>query len=214
MFHIISSSLWRVNWPKGRHPYCVWFRNKLSPVSSNTTKTRVLVQPDGNVRSSKLQVHNENQFLRQWSLSSNSPKRMRVRVFLPSLPWFSDLLKGMGLVVIHFLGPPPNDFLTRKALDILGLYLSSSSVAPLNKEYIEIDSPLWYIYCFQKDRLTYPPSPVLASFFSRRSAQHWSTWNSTFYPSLQRISTPSMKNSWLAWNELLRMASTCSGWWW
>ena len=54
----------------------------------------------------------------------------------------------MGHVTIYFLGPPPNDFLTRKALDILGLYLKSSSVAPLNKEYIETDSPLWYIYCF------------------------------------------------------------------
>jgi len=60
----------------------------------------------------------------------------------------------MGRIIISFFGPPPNDFLTRKALDILGLYLTSSTVAPLNKEYIEIESPLWYIctYCFQKDR--------------------------------------------------------------
>ena len=55
----------------------------------------------------------------------------------------------MGQIVISFLGPPPNDFLTSKALETLGLYLTSSTVAPLNKEYIEIDSPLWYIYnCF------------------------------------------------------------------
>lgn len=30
-----------------------------------------------------------------------------------------------------------------QALDILATYLTSSPVAPLNKEYIEIESPLW-----------------------------------------------------------------------
>ena len=70
---------------------------------------------------------------------------------------------GMGELIISFLGPPPKEFLERKvrqlcsqftraepihsalqALDILGTYLTSSSVAPLNKEYIETESPLWY----------------------------------------------------------------------
>ena len=32
-----------------------------------------------------------------------------------------------------------------QALDILGTYLTSSTVAPLNKEYIEIESPVWYV---------------------------------------------------------------------
>jgi hypothetical protein len=68
----------------------------------------------------------------------------------------------MGELIISFLGPPPKEFLERKvrqlcpeftrakfihalqALDLLGMYLTSSSVAPLNKEYIEIESPLWY----------------------------------------------------------------------
>ena len=66
----------------------------------------------------------------------------------------------MGRIIISFLGPPPNDFLTRKALDIIRLYLTSSTVAPLNKEYIEIDSPLWYVYArivFRKTD-TYPSS--------------------------------------------------------
>ncbi len=66
----------------------------------------------------------------------------------------------MGRIIISFLGPPPNDFLTRKALDIIRLYLTSSTVAPLNKEYIEIDSPLWYVYArivFRKTDI-YPSS--------------------------------------------------------
>lgn len=33
-----------------------------------------------------------------------------------------------------------------KALDIIGTYLTSSPVAPLNKEFVEIENPLWYVY--------------------------------------------------------------------
>lgn len=33
-----------------------------------------------------------------------------------------------------------------QALDILGTYLTSSAAAPLNKEYIETDSPLWFVH--------------------------------------------------------------------
>jgi len=50
---------------------------------------------------------------------------------------------GMGELIINFMGPAPNQFLERKALDILGTYLTSSAVAPLNKEFVEIESPLW-----------------------------------------------------------------------
>jgi Zn-dependent M16 (insulinase) family peptidase len=61
------------------------------------------------------------------------------------------MLIGMGELIVNFLGPPPNAFLERKALDILGTYLTSSAVAPLNKEFVEIESPLWqvlmYIIC-------------------------------------------------------------------
>ena len=67
-----------------------------------------------------------------------------------------------------FTGPSPTNFLDRKvsssfvrfcvtsssilkALDILSTYLISSPVAPLNREYIEIESPLWYVcVCFNK----------------------------------------------------------------
>jgi hypothetical protein len=111
------------------------------------------------------------------------PDKDESKDFLTSFcPRFSDHLKGMGRIIISFVGPPPNDFLTRKALDMLGLYLTSSTVAPLNKEYIEIDSPLWYntTFCFQKDHLTYP-STVLPSVFTKRSTQRTSTWELAFF---------------------------------
>lgn len=31
-------------------------------------------------------------------------------------------------------------------MDIIGTYLTSSAVAPLNKEYVETESPLWYFF--------------------------------------------------------------------
>lgn len=57
------------------------------------------------------------------------------------------------------MGPPPGQYLERKvirlifflpevnwffqALDVIGTYMTSSAVAPLNKEFVETDSPLW-----------------------------------------------------------------------
>ena len=33
-----------------------------------------------------------------------------------------------------------------QALDMLGTYLTSGPVAPLNKEYVEIENPLWSVH--------------------------------------------------------------------
>lgn len=56
---------------------------------------------------------------------------------------FPEKDESVGELQLGFLGPPPTAFLERKALDILGYYLTSSPVAPLNKEYVEIENPLW-----------------------------------------------------------------------
>ncbi|KAH9941151.1 Metalloenzyme, LuxS/M16 peptidase-like protein [Epithele typhae] len=58
-----------------------------------------------------------------------------------------------GEVKIGFRGPPPLAFLERGALRMLHTYLSGSPIAPLNKEYVEIEKPLctaisFYIYEF------------------------------------------------------------------
>ncbi|KAH8102439.1 Metalloenzyme, LuxS/M16 peptidase-like protein [Cristinia sonorae] len=60
---------------------------------------------------------------------------------------FPEKDESVGELQINFMGPPPNAFLERKGLDIIGTYLTSSPVAPLNKEFIEIEEPLCtYIY--------------------------------------------------------------------
>ncbi|KAJ6503445.1 Metalloenzyme, LuxS/M16 peptidase-like protein [Mycena vitilis] len=69
--------------------------------------------------------------------------------------------ESVGELIISSLGPAPNQFLERKALDIIGTYLTSSSVAPLNKEYIEIDTPLCtYIYFGEDTRATAVYLPI------------------------------------------------------
>ena len=45
--------------------------------------------------------------------------------------------KYVAFSINHFIS------LFVQAIDILGTYLTSSAVAPLNKEFIEIESPLW-----------------------------------------------------------------------
>lgn len=109
----------------------------------------------------------------------------------------------MGELIIGFLGPPPNDFLTRKALDILGLYLTSSAVAPLNKEYVEIESPLWYVFTkiLPSERLSnyFPSSYIYFSEETRAKqvnlpiyvgsvpAESLDTFNEKLTASLKRI---------------------------
>src|SRR5258708_32081476 len=108
----------------------------------------------------------------------------------------------MGELIVSFLGPPPNDFLTRTALEILGLYLASSSVAPLNKEYVEIESPLWYICTIiwfsgsnlpvyssyilftEEIRATYINLPI---YITSVPTKHLDTFNEKLTASLTRI---------------------------
>lgn len=92
---------------------------------------------------SRRQVPHENLYQQALRTLSSSLNKMKVcGLVVVELRELIDL--GMGELIINFMGPPPNAFLERKALDILGTYLTSSSVAPLNKEFVETESPLWY----------------------------------------------------------------------
>ncbi|KAF8640945.1 hypothetical protein AX17_000592 [Amanita inopinata Kibby_2008] len=98
---------------------------------------------------------------------------------------FPERDESMGEIVICFLGPPINAFLERKALDILGMYLTSSAVAPLNKEYVETDSPLCtYIYFGEETRASRVNLPV---YISSVPTEHLDHFNERFRRSLERI---------------------------
>jgi Zn-dependent M16 (insulinase) family peptidase len=98
---------------------------------------------------------------------------------------FPEQDESMGELIINFMGPPPNAFLERKALDILGTYLTSSSVAPLNKEFVEIESPLCsYIYFSEDTRATSVNMPI---YIGSVPKEHLDTFNDKLSASLRRI---------------------------
>ena len=92
-------------------------------------------------------------------METASAKRSPITHITKEIVEFPEKDESQGELLITYTGPPPNDFIERKvcdittltfeahdflqALDILATYLTSSPVAPLNKEYIEIESPLW-----------------------------------------------------------------------
>ncbi|KAJ6575205.1 Metalloenzyme, LuxS/M16 peptidase-like protein [Mycena capillaripes] len=98
---------------------------------------------------------------------------------------FPEKDESVGELIISSLGPAPNEFLERKALDILGIYLTSSSVAPLNKEYIEIDSPMCtYIYFGEDTRATALYLPI---YVGSVPTELLDDFDSKLKASLQRI---------------------------
>ena len=95
-------------------------------------------------------------------LETPSANRPPIVKTLQETTTFPEKDESLGELVISYLGPPPSEFLERKvcnhgpsrlswrnnqapfqALDILSVYLTSSPVAPLNKEYVEVETPLW-----------------------------------------------------------------------
>ncbi|KAH9944050.1 Metalloenzyme, LuxS/M16 peptidase-like protein [Epithele typhae] len=98
---------------------------------------------------------------------------------------FPEKDESVGELVIGFRGPPPTEFLERQALDMLGDYLTSSPVAPLNKEYVEIENPMCtYIYFSEDTRATSTDLPV---YIGSVPTEHLDTFDEKLKASLKRI---------------------------
>ncbi|KAG1833897.1 Metalloenzyme, LuxS/M16 peptidase-like protein [Suillus variegatus] len=94
-------------------------------------------------------------------LETASANRSPIKKITKETVEFPEKDESQGELLIIYTGPSPNDFMERKALDILATYLTSSPVAPLNKEYIEIESPLCsYIYFSEDTRATMVDLPI------------------------------------------------------
>jgi len=118
-------------------------------------------------------------------VETESAKRGPIQKTVKETVEFPEKDESMGELQIGFMGPPPNAFLERKALDILGTYLTSSPVAPLNKEYVEVESPLCtYIYFGEDTRATYVELPV---YVGSVPTEHLDTFDEKLKASLQRI---------------------------
>jgi len=76
-------------------------------------------------------------------LETSSANRKPIAELIEHTVEFPEKDESTGEVLIYYMGPREDDFVEFKALDVLSAYLTSSPTAPLNKEYIEIESPLW-----------------------------------------------------------------------
>jgi hypothetical protein len=138
---------------------------------------------------------------------------------------FPEKDESVGELTMSFVGPHPTAFLERKvrtespcvirylmfeqALDVIGTYMTSSATAPLNKEYIEIESPLWWVLqCYKRDpALTASLAPT--STLARTLVPQLSTCPSTS----DRYPRPSWTPSMLACGPLLSASRTTVSTW-
>ncbi|KAJ7038105.1 Metalloenzyme, LuxS/M16 peptidase-like protein [Mycena alexandri] len=85
----------------------------------------------------------------------------------------------VGELIISSLGPAPNQFLERKALDLLGTYLTSSC------QYIEVDTPMCtYIYFAEETRATALYLPI---YIGSIPTEHIDEFDTKLKASLRRI---------------------------
>ncbi|KAG8859116.1 hypothetical protein FRB96_004686 [Tulasnella sp. 330] len=98
---------------------------------------------------------------------------------------FPEKDESQGEIQMCFVGPPTRDILSRKALDLLALYLTDSPVAPLTKEYVEIPAPLCtYIYFNEDTRASFTALDV---YFGSVPTEHLGAINAKFKASLEKI---------------------------
>lgn len=54
---------------------------------------------------------------------------------------FPEKDESVGELLLAWIGPPFDDFVSDLALEVLGEYLTDSPVSPLYKEFVEVDEP-------------------------------------------------------------------------
>ncbi|KAH0590626.1 hypothetical protein H2248_000757 [Termitomyces sp. 'cryptogamus'] len=114
-----------------------------------------------------------------------SANRPTIKETIKKTVQFPERDESMGEITLSFLGPAPNAFLERKALEILGTYLTSSATAPLNKEYIEIEQPFCgYIYFGENTCTTHVD---LVTYIGSVPTEHLDKFDVKLRNSFQRI---------------------------
>lgn len=140
-----------------------------------------------------------------------SAQRKPIQSVVKETVEFPEKDESVGELLIDFLGPHPSAFLERKvyiiilrfravmtfgqALDILSTYLTSSAVAPLNKEFVEVENPLWCVYnLISFHELTIHCNLVHTFTLVKTPAPHTSTCLCTSDPFRPSISTRSTRS--------------------
>ncbi|KAI0271378.1 Metalloenzyme, LuxS/M16 peptidase-like protein [Gloeopeniophorella convolvens] len=114
-----------------------------------------------------------------------SAKRGPIKEIIERTVEFPEKDESSGELMISYMGPSSDDFLGSRALDIIGTYLTSSATAPLNKEYVEIESPLCtYIYFGEDSRATLTDLTV---YIGSVPTEHLDTFDAKLHESFRRI---------------------------
>ncbi|TFK57173.1 hypothetical protein OE88DRAFT_1650788 [Heliocybe sulcata] len=156
-------------------------------LSSGTTSLLKLVEEQVDPR---IVAHGQNKGVRPpgWKrpfVETKSAERTGIKEDVKESVEFPEKDESVGEVMINYVGPKPNAFLERKGLDILSTYLTSSPVAPLNKEYIETESPLCtYIYFGEDTRATCVDLPI---YIGSVPTEHIDTFGERLRTSFKRI---------------------------
>lgn len=119
-------------------------------------------------------------------LETPSARRTPIKELIEHTVEFPEKDESSGELLINFMGSRTDDLLESTALDILGTYLTSSPTAPLNKEFIEIESPLCtYIYFAEESRATLCDMTV---YVGSVPTEHLDTFDAKLHESFRRIS--------------------------
>ncbi|KAH9064309.1 Metalloenzyme, LuxS/M16 peptidase-like protein [Lactarius vividus] len=119
-------------------------------------------------------------------LETPSALRTPMKELIEHTVEFPEKDESSGELIINFMGPRTDDLLESAALEILGTYLTSSPTAPLNKEFIEIESPLCtYIYFGEESRATLCDVMI---YVGSVPTEHLDTFDAKLHESFRRIS--------------------------
>jgi Zn-dependent M16 (insulinase) family peptidase len=111
--------------------------------------TQTLLNVVQNQIEPSLIAHGQNQGPRPqgWKrpfVETPSAERKPLKETVTDVVEFPEKDETVGEIQISWQGPMTGSFLEGKAIDMLGSYLTNSATAPLTKEYVEIENPLWY----------------------------------------------------------------------
>jgi Zn-dependent M16 (insulinase) family peptidase len=118
-------------------------------------------------------------------LETPSAQREPIAELIERTVEFPEKDESSGELLINYMGPHNDNFVDSKAIDVLASYLTSSPTAPLNKEFIEIESPLCtYIYIGEDNRATLSD---LLIYVGSVPTEHLDTFDAKLHESFRRI---------------------------
>ncbi|KAF8507185.1 Metalloenzyme, LuxS/M16 peptidase-like protein [Russula emetica] len=118
-------------------------------------------------------------------LETPSAQRKPIAELIERTVEFPEKDESSGELLIYYMGPRHDDLIEFKARISAPTYLTSSPTAPLNKEFVEIESPLCtYIYIGVELRATLSD---LMIYVGSVPTEHLDTFDAKLHESLRRI---------------------------